>query len=263
MTIKDLVLLYESSSASLDAQARTDQEQHGKLFTHIQSEVSIQLPPPSPARFIKRSEARLNASSSTRKEISRPTQHPLSTTYLTTSHDYGHESLLQINDSLQEPSSTVAIPVSRLKNLRSSLPDSTKTLTSDDRPPEQESLARLVYPANLASHMASPSEVKGLYSTLYTSPLHTPVPAQTIFARNACALSLPKLDEYLASLSPPDFPPVICDSSKTMFLPMEQLAKAKLSLDDLENNSTVASFWRDRNFIFGRFLSYLLAILVC
>lgn len=260
MPVKDPVLLYESSTespTSLGTDAPTDQaqEQPERLFTHIQGEVFIQLPPPSPARFIKRSEGRLNASPSTRKETSCTTQHPLSTTHLTTSHDYGREPFLGINSSMKEPNSIVTIPrVSRLKNSGSSLPNSTNIL--DHQPPEQESVAQLIHPHNSANNVASL-----LYG--YTFPLHKPVSAQTIFARNARALSLPKLDEHLALLSPPDFRAVVCDSSETMFPPMEQLAKAELSLEILGSNSTVTPVWRDRTLIFGGLLSYLLAILVC
>ena len=267
MTVKDLVLLYESSTespTSLDTHGTTDQEQQAKLSTHIQREVSIQLPLPTPARFIKRSEARLTVSPSTRKEEpSCTTQHPLSTTHLTTSHDYGRELLLETNTSLQEPNNIVTTPrVSRLKNSRSSLPNPINTFTSDNQPSEHESLAQLIYPPSFASNSAPLLKAKSPYliSDGYNFPLHKPVPAQTIFARNACALSLPKLDEYLALLPPPV---IIRDRSETMFMPMEKLAKANLSLDDLENNSIVPPFWRDRSLIFGRLLSYLLAILVC
>lgn len=238
MTVKDLVLLYESSFESPNSQGTqvlTDQEQQGRPSTestHIQREGSKQLPPPTPARFIKRTDARLNACQSPRKQSLCATQHPLSTTHLTTSHDYGREPLL--------------------KNSRSSLPNSFNTLA---QPLEQESLAQLIYLPSLASNAASP--LKG------PSLSHKPVPAQTIFARNACPLSLPKLDECLALLPPPDFHGVVRDSHEGMFLPMEKLAKVELSLDDLENNSSVAPFWRDRTLIFGRSLTYLLALLVC
>ena len=262
--MKDLLLLYESSSESPTTPAPTDQEQRRKLSTQIQREVSIQLPPPTPARFIKRSEARLDASPSTRKEISHTTQHPLSTTHLTTSHDYGREPFLETNGSLQEPKFNFAIPrVSSFKNSRFSLPNSIDALPSDDRPPEHESLTQLIYPPGLVSGADSP--LKSPYSTScgYKFPNHKPVPAQTILARNAHALSLPKLDEYLALLSPPDISAIVCESRENMFIPMNQLAKAKLSLDDLENNSSVAPFWRDRKILFGTPLSFLLGILVC
>lgn len=242
MTVKDLVLLYESSSESPTS---LDQEQRGKLSTQIQRKVSIQLPPPAPARFIKRSEARLNASPSTRlKGTSCTTQDPLSTTHSTTSHDYGREP--------------------RPKNSRFFFPDSSNAFASDNHSPEQESLARLIYPpsSSLANSTDSPLKDPNSISYGYSFPSHKPVPAQTIFARNACALSLPKLDEYLALLSPPDFPDTIRDSTENMFLPMGQLAKADQSLGDLEHNSTVPPFWRDRNQIFGKLLSYTLAILV-
>ena len=82
---------------------------------------------------------------------------------------------------------------------------------------------------------------------------HRPVPAPTLFGRNTAPLYLPKLDKYLSSLPAPEFTKwkgKTKEKDVPMFLPMEQLAASKRTIDDLEHNSTITPGWRDRNFWF-------------
>ena len=94
---------------------------------------------------------------------------------------------------------------------------------------------------------------------------HSPVPATTLFWRNAVSLYLPKLDEYLAALPIPEFTKWAGKGKEKdvpMFPPMEKLAASKLTIDDLEHNSTVVPAWRDRNFWFSLASSAVVGVLV-
>ena len=87
-----------------------------------------------------------------------------------------------------------------------------------------------------------------------SAAVHRPVPAPTLFGRNAAPLYLPKLDKYLSSLPAPEFTRWTGSGKEKdvpMFPPMDQLAASKRTIDDLEHNSTVTPVWRDRNFWFS------------
>ena len=99
-----------------------------------------------------------------------------------------------------------------------------------------------------------------------SAPAHRPVPAPTLFGRNAAPLYLPKLDKYLSSLPAPGFTKWKGKGKETdvpMFPPMEQLAASKRTIDDLEHNSTIVPGWRDRNFWFSLAEGSAISILVC
>ena len=95
--------------------------------------------------------------------------------------------------------------------------------------------------------------------------VHHPVPATTLFGRNTSPLYLPKLDKYLAALPVPEFTKwkgKEKEKDVPMFPPMDKLAASKLTIDDLEHNSTVVSAWRDRNFWFSLASGAVVGILV-
>lgn len=101
-----------------------------------------------------------------------------------------------------------------------------------------------------------------------TTPLgtHSPIPASVVFSRSAAPLYLPHLDSYLAGLPAPVFPVFLSkDKSKgaPMFPPMDRLAAAGRTLEDLEDNSEVAPWWRNRVSIFGFLTGWALALTVC
>ncbi len=74
-------------------------------------------------------------------------------------------------------------------------------------------------------------------------------------------LSLPKLDRYLSSLPPPYLGDESDTDKSTMFPPLDQLAKAKKSLEDLENNSVVAPTWRNPTSILNFAANLLISLL--
>ena len=89
-----------------------------------------------------------------------------------------------------------------------------------------------------------------------------PVPATAVFARNAPRLHLPKLDKYIAALEPPPFLQKGSRWTKDkMFPPMERLVTLGRSIEDLETNSAVPPFWRDRSTLLGSAVNAVLGSL--
>ncbi|KAH9486975.1 hypothetical protein JR316_0001041 [Psilocybe cubensis] len=89
-----------------------------------------------------------------------------------------------------------------------------------------------------------------------------PVPALSVFSRNAYPLWLPKLDHHIALLSAPYLDDGVDSRLDGMFPPMDDLAKTGRSIDDLETNSTVAPAWRNRTSIIGGSTNFLIGFLV-
>lgn len=99
-----------------------------------------------------------------------------------------------------------------------------------------------------------------------SAPAHRPVPAPTLFGRNAAPLYLPKLDKHLSSLPAPEFTKWKGKGKETdvpMFPPMEQLAASGRTIDDLEHNSMIPPAWQDRNFWFSLAKDSAISVLVC
>ncbi|TBU35329.1 hypothetical protein BD311DRAFT_745975 [Dichomitus squalens] len=95
---------------------------------------------------------------------------------------------------------------------------------------------------------------------------HTPIPLSQILARNAAPVSLPRLDEYISTLEAPSFPITHAANGKgkgkaldiAPFPPLEKLKGTTIA--DLENNSSVAPAWRNRDTIFSGLLNVALSI---
>lgn len=94
-------------------------------------------------------------------------------------------------------------------------------------------------------------------------PSHNPIPATTVFARNAAPLSFPELDAHLAAIPPPAFHTQASkDGKATMFPPLQLLAASKKTLEDLEDNNQIPSWYANRNKISGALASLALSITV-
>lgn len=93
-------------------------------------------------------------------------------------------------------------------------------------------------------------------------PYHYPVPATTVFSRDAFPLSLPKLDHYLASLPPPYLGNEGDTNGSGMFPPLDQLAKTKRSIEDLENNAVVPPTWRNLTSLLNSSQNFFISLLV-
>lgn len=97
--------------------------------------------------------------------------------------------------------------------------------------------------------------------------LHTPIPVVTVLARKAAPLYLPKLDAYLAALPAPSFTPVPSrgnpkDGDIGIFPPMDRLVASGRTLEDLETNSTISPFWRNRNTMLSGLVNLFLSVMV-
>jgi hypothetical protein len=97
---------------------------------------------------------------------------------------------------------------------------------------------------------------------------HSPIPAVTVFSRKAATLFLPKLDDYLATLPPPRFSSFGSrGKSKNkdigIFAPMDRLVSLGKTLEDLETNSTILPFWKNRKTLLGGLVNLFLGIMVC
>jgi hypothetical protein len=124
---------------------------------------------------------------------------------------------------------------------------------------------RKLKPISSTSHHPSVSSPFPVVQRRHFAP-HSPVPATTIFSRNAAPLDLPKLDKYVASLSPPSFSSPLDkgkDRGPVMFPPMDRLSASNRTLDDLERNSEIVPAWRSRQLILGSFVSIVLGVTVC
>lgn len=138
-----------------------------------------------------------------------------------------------------------------------------------DKQPDELLAASLTAASTVVDDGAT---LAGSYSThLLPTPkdssaaVHRPVPAPTLFGRGAAPLYLPKLDKYLSSLPAPGFTTWKGNGNQKdapMFPPMDKLAASKLTIDDLEHNSTITPAWRDRNFWFSLASGAVVGVLV-
>lgn len=118
--------------------------------------------------------------------------------------------------------------------------------------------------AHVSESRASSSTAAPSYPPILGA--HKPIPASVIFARTAAPLSLSHLDDYLATVPAPSFPALPRKGGSNgvqMFPPMDRLAAIGRSLEDLETNTEVAPWWRNRNSIFGTLTGWVLGITVC
>lgn len=142
--------------------------------------------------------------------------------------------------------------------------------------PDTQSLLNHTYPPDVNTVIASPSSAGRIHTVrpaigrvrARVSSTHSPVPAVTVFSRKAAALFLPKLDDYLATLPPPRFSSLISrgtskDKEMGIFAPMDRLVSLGKTLEDLETNSTILPFWKNRKTLLGGLVNLFLGIMVC
>lgn len=245
MAVKDLVGLYEASSSSQAGSTGSP-----RTATHHRPTTSLELtsPPPSPARFIRKSEyPRDFEEDVTTPRRSSFQRHPL----------LPSGSIL--SDATRVAGGTTDHEGPDSSN-RGSFKDHGGTQMSIQSP---SSLYKAhTYPPVDAETITSHSTTLNDFPTRRHVPNHTPVAATVVFARNAAPLYLPKLDKYLASLPAPSW---LQDKENgkdnAIFPPMHLLEKSGSSLDDLEHNAQVPG-WRNRKTILGSAVSLVLGLTV-
>ncbi|KAF5390251.1 hypothetical protein D9757_002979 [Collybiopsis confluens] len=194
--------------------------------------------PSSPARFIRH-----------------PPRYPpssfittLSTT-LTTTHNEG-TTTLDITDSMAPASSQHNSSFTSLPNGSGALDDGNDSefepllLRNKDQLPQLSSSHSLSLKPSI-----SPSPT--LVNDHVARSSHNPVPATQVFDRKAAPLYLPNLDAFLASLPKNPFTAEKHTLKPRMFPPMDRLAKSHQSLEDMEMNSHIPPFWRNRKTLLG------------
>ncbi|KAJ3883366.1 hypothetical protein F5051DRAFT_391948 [Lentinula edodes] len=199
------------------------------------------VPAPSPARFIRHPP---------RNGTSKPVPSDPSafaTTNFTTMTKNNHYDLttLDITDLIPRRSDTLV---------------SNAFEDAGDGAENSESQSLLLLKKHSISHSISPKPSISSTSTLVGSSSHNPVPATQVFARNALPLHLPKLDAYLASLPKPPFSGEKTSSKPRMFPPMDKLANSNQSLEDMEMNSKIPPFWRNRKTLLGAAVSLFMGL---
>jgi hypothetical protein len=96
---------------------------------------------------------------------------------------------------------------------------------------------------------------------------HAPIPLTTLIAYNAAPLHLPKLDQHISSLPPPSFAHVSSGlsgkpGSTTMFPPMQQLVDTGKTIEDLETNSILPPWYKNRRGMLGSIVNGALGLTV-
>ena len=262
MAVKDLIKLYEPPTFQRSSRSQVGEADGG----HEIEDITDPLPPPRPARFIKRSldlgtndiyPPKLASQILPGPKHSALSTNLSSTKTLTKTHD---------NVSYQltcEPPFSPSLPSSRIASLQHAhVP--TKVFSLDDSGDGEgsQSLLEHTYPPPESYPDINDSTHKSPHRRQRSLPVHKPIPALVVFSRNAHPLNLPKLDHYLTS-----FPPSILgrDDSENpgdMFPPLDQLAKTGLSIDDLEANSTIAPVWKNPASILGSLQNVMIGFLV-
>jgi hypothetical protein len=95
----------------------------------------------------------------------------------------------------------------------------------------------------------------------HNSPDHPPISAPTVFSRHALPLSLPQLDGYISSLTPPAFSSP-SGTEADMFIPLDRLAATGRSIESLETNYKVKPAWRNCSTILGGVVNVVLGVTV-
>jgi len=292
MAVKDLVQKYESSPlAPLSSSSKRSDFAQESQSSDVQSPEPIKksespstpleyvsenlnantISPPRAARFIKH--PRESHSDATSHLVNRMPSSP----YLNSITDRSvlssgfapKSTTLYDNDRFSgsdTSSASLQTPTARSVNLRQLLAGSSTTLVPDGSFDGSLKQREHLYPPLKSDMVENASqgtmEIKSpFHSSRRRHRGHQPVPAPVVFSRDALPLKLPKLDKNLASLPVPFLGGESTDHGG-MFPPLDALAKTGRSLDDLENNSTVAPAWRNRLSILGGSINILIGFLV-
>ncbi|THV07730.1 hypothetical protein K435DRAFT_772567 [Dendrothele bispora CBS 962.96] len=213
------------------------------------------LPPSSPARFISHPRHSDRPSSSPRSDTIDSSFTNQSATTLTIPTNANDITTVDITDSFVKTTSAS----------RDNLSDDDNDLHENDLFSDDIETHKLLDRRHLNLHKSPSTPSLSSAATLVNQPRtsgpHKPVPAILLFARNASPLYLPKLDAYLSTIPKPKF---IGDrgTSKNprMFAPMDRLAASGRSLEDLETNSEVPPFWRNRKTLLGSAVGAVIGI---
>jgi len=214
-------------------------------------------PPPSPARFLKKSGStvpgsRFLGSSSSGSNANLRT--PL-----------GHATSI---DALSIPDSTLP-STSDLHPIGLHFRDGSGNARKGKAPvhanasdgSEEHLLSSYTYPPSQSATF-SEQETNLRY---HDSADHAPISATTVFSRCAAPLSLPQLDKYISSLPLPAFSlssRTKADTKRRKFVPLDRLDMTGRTIESLETNYKRKPAWRNPSSILAGLVSIVLGITV-
>ncbi|KAH9944323.1 uncharacterized protein BXZ73DRAFT_39558 [Epithele typhae] len=295
MAVKDLVGIYESKATSPSSPSRLHPDRNDEAPRPASSspytprprpsQNTLDIPAPSPARFVAHPLLRRREPSGADQEddliLPDPSISEGSSTTLVPHIDDQSQYGLTLNEVEDADVTDELVAVSgRHQSIfvrGSSRPNGSGWAKSPPRDDEANiELETLLHKTTETASFVSSTQPKQPRATSSTITLvppmrvlgdHTPVPLSQILARNAAPVSLPQLDQYLSTLEIPqfqDFGGSIDESSgkgkgkASMFPPMDRLQGQNIA--DLEHNTKPVPAWRDRQTIFSALTNTLLGI---
>ncbi len=213
-------------------------------------------PPPSPARFLKKSGATvpgspfLGSSSGSNANLRTPLGHATSI------------------DALSIPDSTLAstsdlhpIGLHFREGSGNARKGKAAVHANASDGSEEHLLSSYTYPPSQSATF-SEQETNLRY---HDSADHAPISATTVFSRCAAPLSLPQLDKYISSLPLPAFSlssRTKADTKRRKFVPLDRLDMTGRTIESLETNYKRKPAWRNPNSILAGLVSIVLGITV-
>jgi len=212
-------------------------------------------PPPSPARFLKKSEAtvlgsRIPASSGSNTDFPTPFGHA-------TSID-----VLSITDPTLTSGSELHTVGLHFREGSGNARKGKAAVRANSSDGSEEHL--------LSPHSYPPSQ-RATFSGQAANPRyhdtadHAPISAPTVFSRHAAPLSLPRLDKYISSLPIPEFSSTSrtkADGKQKKFMPLDRLEMTGRSLESLETNYQRKPAWRNSKSILSGLVNVVLGVTV-
>ena len=208
-------------------------------------------PPPSPARFLKKSEAtgigsRITGSSSSGSNTDFSTP-------------FGHATSIDVH-SITDPTLTSGTDLHTVGlHFREGSGNARKGKAAVPANSSDGSEEHLLSP-----HSYPPSG-KAADPRYYDTADHAPISAPTIFSRHAAPLSLPRLDKYISSLPIPEFSSASrtkADAKQKKFMPLDRLEMTGRSLESLETNYQRKPAWRNSKSILSGLVNVVLGVTV-
>ena len=215
-------------------------------------------PPPSPARFLKKSEATVlgshiptgSSSSGSNPDFSAPFGHA-------TSID-----VLSITDATGTSGSdlhTVGLHFREGSGNARKAKAAVRTNSSDGS--EEHLLSPHSYPPSQRATFSG----QAANLRYHDSADHAPISAPTVFSRHAAPLSLPRLDKYISSLPIPEFSlssRTKADAKQKKFMPLDRLEITGWSLESLETSYQRKPAWRNSKSILSGLVNFVLGVTV-
>jgi hypothetical protein len=214
-------------------------------------------PPPTPARFLKKSEATIlgsripgSPSSGSNTDFSTPSGHATSIDVLSIT-----DATLTSGTDLH----TVGL------HFREGSGNARKGKAAVRADPSDGSEEHLLSPHSYPPSQRATFSAQAANLPYHDSADHAPISAPTVFSRYAAPLSLPQLDKYISSLPIPEFSlssRTKADAKQKKFMPLDRLEITGRSLESLETNHQRKPAWRSSKSILSGVVNFVLGVTV-